>query len=71
MTGPIALTLFDWLPSDQPPMSAHHDRLRALPPDAPDEDWWTRHDTGLTYCWRHCVPFKGAGCWLCDAGRKA
>jgi len=52
-------------------MSAHHDRLRALPPDAPDEDWWTRHDTGLTYCWRHCINFKAPRCWLCDASRAA
>ena len=63
-------TLFSWLPPDAPPMSAHHDRLLALPPDAPDADWWSPQRDGLKYCWRHCVHFKGASCWLCDARKK-
>lgn len=68
MTQP---TLFAWLPSSAPPMAAHHARLRALSPDAPDEDWWTvEARDGLTYCHRHCVHFKGASCWLCDARKK-
>lgn len=67
MTQP---TLFSWLPPDQPPMSAHHARLRALSPDAPDADWWSAEGDGLTYCWRHGLHFKGAGCWLCDARKK-
>ena len=69
---PVQPTLFAWLPSDQPPMSAQHDQLRALSPDAPDEDWWTVEERdGLTYCNRHCVHFKAPRCWLCDASRAA
>ena len=63
-------TLFTWLPSDAPPMAAHHDRLRALSPDAPDADWRSADGDGLTYCWRHGLHFKERACWLCDAGRE-